>query len=268
MRSLLLACFAVLVCGALPAAEPTPAPEPKPIDLKSLPANQWVERPLSGWPGKTYYGHELYYGFCGAGDLGLVVFSTPIGLGRKPDPGEKPGTARILKFEAASGVWAEHAAAALDSPFAGKPGDGSPALNELLHGAQLCFDSDRNVLVGLTATDLDGRGRTIEFDLKAKTATGHKPDPSPPVVTAASLCYDQVNKEVVLATGGFSPVGGTDGTWLYDGAKKQWRRLETPKEVDEVRLPLQATRDRLIALRWLVWKNLEFLATEREKLMD
>jgi hypothetical protein len=257
MRSLLLACFAVLVCGALPAAEP--APEPKPVDLKVLPANQWVERPLSGWPGKTWYGNEVCFGLASAGELGVLVLDM-----------RQAGRAVVRHLDAATGAWSELASAPIDAKNYSVDGSST----EAFHGLQLCYDPDRKALVGLTATSLGGSGRTIEFDLTAKTATAVelqydlKSAKTPPPVTAGSLCYDPVNKEAVLATGGFSPVGGTDGTWLYDGAKKEWRRLETPKEMDEVRLPLEQARDRLIVLRWLVWKNLEFRATGREKLLD
>jgi len=264
MRSLLLfSLVTTLVSCPLLAAEPAPAPEPKPVGVKSLPANQWAELPLSGWKGKTWYGPGIHFGFCGAGSLGVVVLD---GATLNKDAHiQDVSTARVRKLDSATGAWTEHAAAALEVGFKDIYNAG---ILEHLHGTQLCYDPDRKVLVGLTATNLDGRGRTVEFDLEAKKASGHKPDPSPPVVTAASLCYDPVNKEVLLATGGFSPVGGTEGTWLYDGAKKQWRRLETPKEMDEVRLPLQQARDRLITLRWLVWKNLEFRATGREKLLE
>ena len=37
--------------------------------------------------------------------------------------------------------------------------------------------------------------------------------------------------------------------------------------MDAVRLPMEQARDRLIALRWLVWKNLEFRATGREQVL-
>jgi flagellar biosynthesis chaperone FliJ len=39
-------------------------------------------------------------------------------------------------------------------------------------------------------------------------------------------------------------MGGTDGCWLYDGAKHEWRRLEGPKEVETVRVPLEKLRER------------------------
>ncbi len=253
MRSLRTVCVLVLACGTLPAAEPVPAP--KPVDLKALPANQWIERPLSGWKGKTSYGAELWAGFCPAGEIGVVVL----------DHEAKSGKARVIRLDPASGAWTESGSAPVEAAFKDKFNN---PVTEFLDGMQLCWDGDRGALVGLTATHLDGRGRTMEFDLAGKKAAGFKPDSSPPVVTAASLCYDPVNREVILATGGFSPVGGTDGTWLYDGSKKQWRRLETPTEVDAIRLPLEAARDRLVDLRWLVWKNLEFRATGREKLLD
>lgn len=245
-----LVLLAVLT-ATLPAADPA-----KPLDLKALPANQWTEQPTSGWKGKTNYGPVLQYGLCQAGEFGIAVW----------DASDQPGTVRIRKFDLASGAWTELAAEPLVPLYkefsSGTPSDGN------LHGMQLCYDSDRKALVGLTSTDLNGQSRTVELELPSKKAAGVKPDPSPPTVTAASLCYDPINKEAVLATGGFSPVGGTDGTWLYDGAKKTWRRLPAPREVEEVRQPLEKARDRLVALRWLTWKNLEFRVTGRDQLLD
>ncbi|MEX0717719.1 MAG: hypothetical protein WD066_14085 [Planctomycetaceae bacterium] len=247
----LVVCAIVRIAGgseALSAAEPAEW-------VRRLPANQWVERPVSGWKGKTYYGPMLTYGFAAAGERGIATL----------DLHEKRGTARIRTLDSATGSWTEGAAGTIEILF--KDTYGGP-VQENLHGMQLCHDSHRDVLVGITSTGLDGRGRTVEFDLKSGTVVGVKPDPSPPVVTAAALCYDPVNREVVLATGGFSVYGGTEGTWLYDGGEKQWRRLETPEEVDAIRLPLEKLRDRLVSLRWLAWKNLEFRATGRETLLD
>jgi len=244
MRTGLRRCVAACAMGLLisPAAE------------ANLPANQWIERPTSGWKGKDYYGPVLCQGFASAGDRGILIFDM-----------RDAGRAVVRKLDAATGTWTELASAPLDVDRADVV-DGKGREN--LHGVQLCYDPDRNVLVGVTSTDLGGRGRTVEFDLDEGTATGLKPDPSPPVLTAASLCYDPVNREILLATGGFSPIGGTGGTWLYDGARQEWRPLAGPKEVDEVRLPLEKARDRLLTLRWLAWKNLEFRATGREKLLD
>lgn len=227
-----------------------------PIDVGSLPANTWTEQSLTGWKGKDYYGNEQVFAWTSAGEHGLLLLDIAK---------SHASTAIVRRLDPATGTWTEFATAPLERPLLNiyKAPD-----EEYLHGVQLCYDSDRKVLVGLTATDLDGRGRVVEFDLANKKTASAMPEQSPPVVTAASLAYDPVNREVVLATGGFSPVGGTDGTWLYDGAKQAWRRLETPKAIDDVRLPAESARDRLITLRWLVWKNLEFRATGREKLLD
>jgi hypothetical protein len=220
------------------------------------PANTWTARTMTGWKGKTWYGRVIPFGLASAKGRGLLTLSL-----------KEKGKAVVRSFDAATGAWKQVASAPLDKPYKDRKYKKYPVA-ENLHGMQLCHDPDRDVLVGITSTDLDGRGRTVEFDLKAKRFAAFNPEPSPPVVTAASLCYDPVNKEVVLATGGFSPVGGTDSTWLYDGTKRKWRQLEGPAEVEEVRVPLeQAGRD-LRTLRWLVWKNLEFRATDRVKRLD
>ncbi len=244
-----------------PAGEKAPAPGK--LDLEKLPANRWVVLPTSGWRGKFWYGPGIPFGFCNAGNLGVTVYDAV--LRNKTGHVRDLSTARIRKLDLAAGAWTEHASGSVKHDFLNRY---KRPVVEGLQGLQLCYDRDRQTLVGITTTGLDGRGRTVEFDLKAGKHSGFKPDPSPPVVTAASLCYDPVNREVVLATGGFSPVGGTGGTWLYEGAEKTWRKLDGPKGVDAVRRPLEKLRDRLGTLRWLVWKNLEFRATGREKLLD
>ena len=254
--ALFLAAVAAASTPPLLAAEP--AQDTKPTDLKSLPANQWVERPLNGWPGKFWFGPGIHFGFCQAGSRGLLVYDGA--MLSKLAHIEDAKTVRIRKLDPATGTWTVEATDPIE-PIA-------PQTVESLYGTQFCYDADRKTLVGISSTGLGGQGRTVEFDLEAKKVAAYKPKLSPPVVTAASLCYDPVNKEVVLATGGFSPIGGTDGTWLYDGAKKQWRKLTGPKEVDEARLPVEQVKDRLLTLRWLAWKNLEFRATGREKLLD
>ncbi len=83
LRTAILGCMLGL---AVSAAEPAaPPPEPKVIDLQALPANQWVERSMSGWKGKTYYGQVLCYGFCAAGARGITVL----------DLQQTPGTAAV-----------------------------------------------------------------------------------------------------------------------------------------------------------------------------
>jgi hypothetical protein len=263
VRHSLWAIVLATCCSMSAAGEPAlPAAAGK-LDVKKMPVNKWIARPLSGWAGKIWYGSGLPFGFCSAGKLGITVFDAA--LLKKSGHIKDLNTAHIRTLDLAAGAWTEHASGPVKHDFLNRY---KHPVMENLHGMALCYDSDRKVLMGLTTTGLDGRGRTMEFDLKTKQHSGFKPEPSPPVVTTASLCYDPINKEVVLATGGFSPVGGTEGTWLYDGAKKQWRKLETPQEVDAVRLPLEKLRDRLVGLRWLAWKNLEFRATGREKLLD
>jgi hypothetical protein len=144
-----------------------------------------------------------------------------------------------------------------------KTADGREVVNNSAFNVnELCYDPDRKVVVGFS------RGDTVEMDWKTRKWSRVVCKVAPPNITAGSLCYDPVNKEVVLATGGFSPLGGSDGTWLYDGGKKAWRRLAGPEGVERVRAPLAESRKGLRKLRWLTWKNLEFRATGREKLLD
>ena len=246
-----LACLSSALSGAEPAKSNDASSE-QPLDPGAMPVNEWVKRPIGGWKGKTSWGRAIWFAWTAAPDRGVILLSP-----------ERKGTAEVRTFDVSSTSWKELAAAKIEKGYRDRKHNRTP-VQEFLYGTQLCYDSDRNVLVGRTSTGLDGRGRTVEFDLQAKKYTTLELDPSPPIVTAASLCYDPVNKEVVLATGGFSPVGGTDGTWLYDGSKQQWRCLQTPAEVDAVRLPIEKAQERLTALRWLVWKNIEFRVTGRE----
>ncbi|MBM4038038.1 MAG: hypothetical protein FJ290_05945 [Planctomycetes bacterium] len=256
MRAPALASFAAmaLAAGPLLAAEP--------LDVRALPPNEWVERPTSGLKGQPVTNAGgLAQGLACVPGVGLVA----CGFLGGPPP--------VWRLDLATGEWAEFAPP--EPGKGGEPGynwsplrtfqapDGREVpLNADFHGMQVCHDAARNVLVGFA------RGVTIEFDMAAKKWAVVRTEPTPPGVTAGSLCSDPVNREVVLATGGYSFVGGTDGTWLYDGARKQWRRLDGPKPVEEARLPLAQARDRLVALRWLLWKNLEFRSTGREALLD
>jgi hypothetical protein len=270
IKNLTLSVVALALCSMGLAAEKAPAS--KPLDLKKLPVNKWVEvGKLTGFKmGGTGYGgpsHGLVYA---AGEKGLVV----CGTGRSGQPG-------AWRLDWTRRSWVKLAPGKADqfvktkgrlyfSPYAWGPAvnrsttDGRRVpFNTAFYVNQVCYDPDRKVIVGHSRG-----GETVEASLPSWRWDVPKIKLLPPAVTAGSLCYDPVNKEVVLATGGFSPVGGTDGTWLYDGRKKAWRKLEGPKEVDAVRLPLEKLHDRLRTLRWLTWKNLDFRATGREKRLD
>jgi hypothetical protein len=71
-----------------------PAPEPKAADSKSLTVNQWVERPTSGWKGRDYYGNIVTYGFCDAGERGLMVL----------DLRKKAGMAHVRTLDLSTGA--------------------------------------------------------------------------------------------------------------------------------------------------------------------
>ena len=267
MRSLLLSCVAVLVCGSLPAAEPapTPAPEPKAIDLRNLPVNQWVEQPLTGL--KPLIGMSQSAGL-GQGLSYVPESGAVVACGDDAAWFKGAVAPKLWRLDLAKGIWATvELPAVANWPRRFEPGMGMSSA-ESFWGTQVCYDPNLKRILGMTSTALALTGKTVEFDWESKAWKVVQYELSPPVLTAASLCYDPVNKESVLATGGFSPVGGTDGTWLYDGKKQQWRRLETPKAMDEVRLPVEKLCDRITALRWLIWKNLEYRCTGREERLD
>jgi len=68
--------------------------------------------------------------------------------------------AHVRTLDLSTGAWTEKAAVALEVAF--KNIYGTPVAEENLHGIQMCFDSDRQVFVGLTSTDLDGR--RVQYD--------------------------------------------------------------------------------------------------------
>jgi len=257
-RSVVALGVAVVLVGSVRAGEGGPAP----VDLKDAPVNQWVERPVSGLKGQRITNRGgLAQGLSHVDGVGLVAV------------GDMGRPARAWRLDRASNRWVE--IGSVPSELADKKGapgynwaplttltagDGRQfPFNEVFDGNQVCYDSDRKVIVGFA------RGSTVEFDVVAKRWRVVDVKVAPPYVAAGALCYDPVNKEVVLATGGFSPDGHPHGTWVYRAAERMWRRLSLgTEEVKRVRLRLQEGRDRLVRLRWLAWRLVEFTATGRE----
>jgi len=126
-------------------------------------------------------------------------------------------------------------------------------------GNQVCYDSERKLLVAFV------RGETLEYDPAKRRWTIVRALPAPQAVYGSSLFYDPVNKEVVLATGGFSVEGYPDTTWLYHASEKHWVQAPPPVSFD---YPTVAWRRRLARLRWLTWKFIEFSVTGRADRID
>jgi hypothetical protein len=261
------ALLGMLAAGIVRASElvAAPAATNPPVDVRNLPVNQWVARPLTGF--KALRGIAQSDGTCDGflyvPDAGGIVACGDDALWIRM----ASAAPKLWRLDLEKGLWEPMELPAVTNwPRRFEPGMGSYAA-ESFWGMQACFDAKRKRLVGITSTALSLTAKTVELGWTSKQWSVVQAEPSPPVLTAASLCHDPINGESVLATGGFSPVGGTDGTWLFDGAGK-WRRLEGPKEIEAVRVPLEDARDRLTALRWLAWKNIEFRATGRENRLD
>src|SRR5207253_4233666 len=76
------------------------------------------------------------------------------------------------------------------------------------------------------------RGTTFSFDPAERTWRDLKPDTHPlkdtgGILLWSSMCYDPVNKAMVLFGGGnVQSERGDPGTWVYDPAKNTWSQLQ------------------------------------------
>jgi hypothetical protein len=92
---------------------------------------------------------------------------------------------------------------------------------------QVTYDAKRAKMIYFTG------GRTFAYDVRSRKWSNAAPNtPSPPPVSAASLCYDSFNDEAVLAGGGHVAEKGAHGelagytsTWLYECSRSLWRPL-------------------------------------------
>ena len=97
---------------------------------------------------------------------------------------------------------------------------------------QVAYDSKRARMIYFTG------GRTFAYDLRSRSWSDAAGDsPAPPPVSGATLAYDPVNDEIVLAGGGHvaekDPQGrlaGYTGTWIFDCAVARWRPLRSSIE--------------------------------------
>lgn len=130
-------------------------------------------------------------------------------------------------------------------------------------GNAVCYDSKRKLIVAFPG------GETAEFDPVKRRWTLVDTTVTPKGVSGGSLAYDPVNAEIVLATGTFSYEGYPRTTWVYRPAEKTWVALDLGgQELNAVRKPAEALRDRLDTLRLLLWKHIEYRATGREGVLD
>src|SRR5262245_58561846 len=92
---------------------------------------------------------------------------------------------------------------------------------------QYAFDSDSKRVF------FHARGHTFSYDPAARTWKNLTPETSPtggkdrPPLLWGSLCYDPVNKKVLLFGGGnVLSERGDPGTWSYDPAANTWSQLK------------------------------------------
>ncbi len=97
---------------------------------------------------------------------------------------------------------------------------------------QLAYDSKRARMVYFTG------GRTFAYDVRSRSWSDAAPDaPAPPPVGTATLAYDPVLDEIVLAGGAHVAEKGPDGklagytgTWIFDCSASRWRALAAGTE--------------------------------------
>jgi hypothetical protein len=97
---------------------------------------------------------------------------------------------------------------------------------------QLAYDTKRSRMIYFTG------GRTFAYDVRSRKWSDAAPGKgSPPPVSAATLSYDPLNDEIVLAGGGHvaepGPRGrtvGYTGTWIYHPVSARWRPLRNGTE--------------------------------------
>jgi hypothetical protein len=94
---------------------------------------------------------------------------------------------------------------------------------------QVAYDTTRSRMIYFTG------GRTFAYDVKGRKWSDAAPGADgPPPVSGATLAYDPIHDQVVLAGGGHvaerGPGGkivGYTGTWLFDCKTSRWRPLGT-----------------------------------------
>src|SRR5262249_42457473 len=115
---------------------------------------------------------------------------------------------------------------------------------------QYAYDSDTKRVY------FHARGHTFSYDPAARTWTDLAPATSPtggkhrPPLLWGSMCYDPVNKKVLLVGGGnVLSERGDPGTWTYDPASNTWSELQFRSAVlDGPRKQCQEIQARATAL--------------------
>jgi len=255
---------AALVVAAL--AMPLLAADAPP-GLDGLPANRWVkvhEAKVGGraWSAIVYCpeaGGMLYAGDPNAWNvktklhtLGLFRAQAAEWADYKPEAPEKLAAPQGVAFDGWNYDWGP-------LQYGLAPDRRKVPLHDPAWGNQVCYDSDRKLLVAFV------RGETLEYDPLKRRWTIVEPANAPQAVYGSSLCYDPVNREAVLANGGFSVEGYPRTTWVYRAKDAAWAPLDLGGDKLE---PMERRRQRWLRLRWLAWKLIEFSATGRLDRLD
>ena len=235
MRKMLV-CLAVSCCLGLDVA----AGAAKPVDLKSLPVNEWVKLPVRARMRGYEYTQLVYAPSRGR----LFHWGAIRRIYRVPNVFRND----VRAFDANAGGWVS------DYPSDKSPKDaaakGRPGMGVVVNG--ICYDSRRKrVMTSTWAYDTAAR---TWHDLKAKTILYGREYAGAPPVGGAGMCYDPVNDEVVMFPhygNGTGPVN-TDqldvdgrisnhlGTLRFSFKDNTWRRVGHTFGSDEVRAARKA----------------------------
>lgn len=236
--TLLSLTFLLLLAVAAPAAEPKSPAIPS---LKRLPVNKWVR--LVGGPGNSYV-NPVYdpaskrVVMLLAGGNGTAHFNGETGAwetGLAPAGGTNAGDQPLMKMYSLK--------------------NGRPSYRNMLLYHMTAYDSKRKrIVAGATGfmASYDPAARKWT-DLDAKVELFGKQHPGAPPVAWGSMCYDPVNDQIVLLSGGgaynfdnwekHKEVTGTLGTFIFDHKTNFWTRPQIgPKHFYEARDLLRPVR--------------------------
>jgi Galactose oxidase, central domain len=173
----------------------------------------------------------------------------------------------VENFDPAKGAWVQQYKPDPRSGSSHKQWSYLPKLGWLKSGRpavhcfvwdQLAYDSSRKKVFYFLA------GRTLAYDVGAKTWQDMKPKSSPPPVSWGALAFDSVKREILLFGGG-GVYEGRPGMWAYSPDGNVWKPVKT-KELPPARCcsPLAVdvknkalvlfggdAQDRLLADTWI-----------------
>jgi len=254
-----LSAFVLFTWSPAPGAV-RPAP-PQPVNLADLAANRWT--PLPGGP-VNGYAQPIYHAaaktlvaplFRGNGTAHLDPKTGAWGEALSPTKGSRGGDCPLMKRYALGS-------------------DGRPNYANMCLFHMVTYDSKRGRVVAGAAgffAAYDPKAKTWT-DLKSKVELFGREYPGAPPVAWGAMCYDPVNDEIVMLSGGAvfnfdhwaddQEVTGAFGTFIYDCRKNVWHRPQGgPPEFYKAREMLRPVR---IKLQDLMGRMGEVVVLERE----